>query len=483
MTKTTKEAELKVDGIVLYCDGGTRPQPGHGGFGIHGYTYSNQTPKKGTGNQTQYLFSDGYQHKSLFKEGKEKKEITPIQYVSGFGTVTTPTTNNVCELVGAFEALNIAQYKDSKTITIYSDSKLVIQGATQWLPNWKNNNWTKSDGQEIANINYWKDLDNKITELTAQDKVINFKWTKGHSDCFGNNVADTLATIGVMHSTAGHYKTEIKYHDTDGFWKTKNQIHPFLTLKRLLFCSTDIANTPGEYYLADHDKDDDILGKRIADATYAYVKIKEPDPVIEMIKKKQIETCENQNKVVAILLDQVTSPNTYEAFIDYGDYYCYQPKRIKADLVAVDKTPVTLEMEPIRLSIRAIEAVNTLAGILNVYKTDKTKFTPTDITDLFYEKDKKGNNQLKSTIGVGFKKVDVVAGYEETKTTNIELFLDVDFMPRNALKKLETSDPTVTLLTWLEGGSTLRYATVCTTKEGDEGIWCGFYSNMKFIFD
>lgn len=483
MAKQSKEPILKVDGIVLYCDGGTRPQPGHGGFGIHGYTYSNQTPKKGTGNQTQYLFSDGYQQKALFKEGKDKPEITPIQYISGFGTVATPTTNNVCEIVGATEALTIAKEKDSKTVTIYTDSKLVVQGASQWLQAWKKNNWIKSDGQEVANISYWKQLDDKIQELTQEDRKVEFKWTKGHSDCFGNNIADTLATIGVMHSTAGHYKTEISYHDTEGYWKTKSEVHPFLSLKRLLFCSTDTANTPGEYYLADHDKDDDILGKRIADATYAYVNIKTPDPIIEMIKKKQIEIANNQNKVVAILLDQVTNSNTYEAFSDYGEYYCYQNKPNKADLIAVDKTPVTLELEPIRLSIRAIEAVNTLAGILKVYNIDKTKFTPTDITNLFYEKDKKGNNQLKPSIGVGFKKIDVVANYDENKTTNIELFLDVDFMSRNSLKRLESSEPTITLLTWLEGSATLRYATVCTTKNGDEGIWCGFYSNMKFIFE
>lgn len=479
---TDKKDTIQADGAVLYCDGGTRPQPGFGGFGVHGYLYSKEAPKKGSGNPTQYLFEDGYKHKSLFKEGKDKKEITPINYINGFSAVPGPTTNNICEILGACTALDIAKDKGVNKVTIYTDSKLVVGGATQWLQNWKKNNWIKSDGQEVANVSYWKMLDDKMTALTQDEKTVEFKWTKGHSDCFGNNIADVLATVGVLHSTSGHLKTEIDYVSPEGYWKPKGEVHPFLSLKRLLFCTTQESNNPGEYYLADHDTDDDILGKRIADATYAYIKINEPDPVIEMIRQKQIKVCDNQNSLSAICLDQVTSSKVYETFLNYGEHCCYQRDVKRTDLVAVDKTPVTIQLEPIRLSIRAVEAVNVLCGILKTFQEDKSVFTPTDITSLIYDKDEKGKTKLKSEIGVGIKKIDIQANYAENKVTPIELFFDVDFMSRNSLKRLEDSEPEVTLITWIEADNTLRYATICKNKQGDVGIWCGFYSNMKFIF-
>ena len=43
--------KISGDGIVLYCDGSTKPKnPGHNGYGIHGFAFNNNTPKKGTGN-------------------------------------------------------------------------------------------------------------------------------------------------------------------------------------------------------------------------------------------------------------------------------------------------------------------------------------------------------------------------------------------------------------------------------------------------
>ena len=47
-------------GIILYTDGGVRPRnPGPGGWGLHGYTYQNTEPKKGTGNPEIVLTNAG----------------------------------------------------------------------------------------------------------------------------------------------------------------------------------------------------------------------------------------------------------------------------------------------------------------------------------------------------------------------------------------------------------------------------------------
>ena len=51
-------------GLVLYTDGGCRPNPGYGGSGIHGYLYTEEVPKKGAGQGLNILTAEGYVVKS-----------------------------------------------------------------------------------------------------------------------------------------------------------------------------------------------------------------------------------------------------------------------------------------------------------------------------------------------------------------------------------------------------------------------------------
>ena len=49
------------------------------------------------------------------------------------------TTNNRMELTAVIEALQAL--KTRCVITLYTDSRYVMDGVKQWLPNWKRNNW------------------------------------------------------------------------------------------------------------------------------------------------------------------------------------------------------------------------------------------------------------------------------------------------------------------------------------------------------
>ena len=52
------------------------------------------------------------------------------------------TTNNRMELLAPISALN--KIKDELDIEIYTDSKYVKQGITEWINNWKTNGWKTS---------------------------------------------------------------------------------------------------------------------------------------------------------------------------------------------------------------------------------------------------------------------------------------------------------------------------------------------------
>jgi len=100
------------------------------------------------------------------------------------------TTNNQMELTAAIKALE--QLKRPCTIKLTTDSNYVKHGITQWIHNWKKNNWRGSNKKPIKNQDLWKSLD----ELTQKHEVT-WLWVKGHSGHPENELADELANKAI----------------------------------------------------------------------------------------------------------------------------------------------------------------------------------------------------------------------------------------------------------------------------------------------
>ena len=98
------------------------------------------------------------------------------------------TTNNRMELTAVISAL--ASLKTSCDISLYTDSKYVMDGITRWLPNWKKNGWKTSNKKSpVKNVDLWQRLD----EL-AGGHEIRWIWVKGHAGHPQNERCDQLAT-------------------------------------------------------------------------------------------------------------------------------------------------------------------------------------------------------------------------------------------------------------------------------------------------
>ena len=142
---------MKGDKITIYTDGAARGNPGPAGWA------------------------------AVFLVGKETFEI---------GGNTAHATNNQMELTGPIEAL---KYLNKKNITgeieIVSDSKYVILGITEWIPNWQKNGWRNAAKKPVVNRELWEELYKLTQELKP-------KWTyvKGHDENKYNNRADEIAT-------------------------------------------------------------------------------------------------------------------------------------------------------------------------------------------------------------------------------------------------------------------------------------------------
>jgi ribonuclease HI len=97
------------------------------------------------------------------------------------------TTNNRMELKAVIEALKF--FTINSKLTIHTDSKYVMDGASRWIINWKKNNWKTAQKKDVKNKDLWIELDNL---LNYHD--VSWVWVKGHDGIYGNERADYLAT-------------------------------------------------------------------------------------------------------------------------------------------------------------------------------------------------------------------------------------------------------------------------------------------------
>ena len=137
--------------VIIYTDGACRGNPGPGGWG------------------------------ALIKFEGVEKEI--------FGGQNN-TTNNQMELAAAIEGL--ASLKEACNVELFTDSKYVMDGITQWIQNWKKNNWKTAAKKDVKNKELWQKLDQLISQHQVQ-----WHWVKGHSGDVGNETADLLANKGI----------------------------------------------------------------------------------------------------------------------------------------------------------------------------------------------------------------------------------------------------------------------------------------------
>ncbi len=100
------------------------------------------------------------------------------------------TTNNRMELTAAIEALK--QTPEDAEIRLYTDSKYVMDGITQWMANWKKNGWRTAAKKPVKNEDLWRELDALVSV-----RRIHWQWVKGHAGHPGNEQADALANKGM----------------------------------------------------------------------------------------------------------------------------------------------------------------------------------------------------------------------------------------------------------------------------------------------
>ena len=96
------------------------------------------------------------------------------------------TTNNQMELLAPIKALK--KIPKGSNVIIFTDSKYVKSGITEWIHNWKKNGWKTASKQPVKNKDLWTELDQMTNEFQ-----IKWSWVKGHSTDVLNNEVDLIA--------------------------------------------------------------------------------------------------------------------------------------------------------------------------------------------------------------------------------------------------------------------------------------------------
>ena len=134
--------------VEIFTDGACSGNPGAGGWG------------------------------AILRYGEVEKELSGGE---------TETTNNRMELTAVIEALQAL--KKTCEITLYTDSRYVMDGVQKWLPNWKQNGWrTTNKKSPVKNIDLWQTL-----ESLLEKHQIKWVWVKGHAGHIENERVDKLA--------------------------------------------------------------------------------------------------------------------------------------------------------------------------------------------------------------------------------------------------------------------------------------------------
>lgn len=137
--------------VEMYTDGACRGNPGKGGWGV------------------------------LLRYGETEKTLHGGEPM---------TTNNRMELTAVIKGLETLTR--SSRVRITTDSKYVLSGITEWMPNWKRRNWRTAGKKPVRNIELWRRLDELVSRHQAE-----WEWVKGHSGHPENEIADQLANQGI----------------------------------------------------------------------------------------------------------------------------------------------------------------------------------------------------------------------------------------------------------------------------------------------
>ncbi|MEO0062383.1 MAG: hypothetical protein RLZZ08_943 [Pseudomonadota bacterium] len=134
--------------VEIFTDGACKGNPGPGGWGV------------------------------LLRMGPHEKEMSGGE---------ADTTNNRMEMTAVLRGLTALI--EPCDVSLFTDSRYVIDGMTKWIHGWKRNGWISASKKPVRNADIWHDL----IEAAAPHRI-DWQWVKGHDGHVENERVDQLAS-------------------------------------------------------------------------------------------------------------------------------------------------------------------------------------------------------------------------------------------------------------------------------------------------
>lgn len=132
----------------IYTDGGCKPNPGPGGYGV------------------------------VLLHAGQRAEIS-----GGFQR----TTNNRMEILAAI--MGLERLRLPCRVTLYSDSQYLVNAITKgWAVKWRRKNWQLNATERAKNVDLWQ----RLLPLCEKHQV-KFHWVRGHAGNRENERCDQLS--------------------------------------------------------------------------------------------------------------------------------------------------------------------------------------------------------------------------------------------------------------------------------------------------
>lgn len=491
MTKQNEAPKKPTLHYIFYIDGGAQPNPGYGGYGIHGYAHDRIIAKQGQGAKVTPSIN-GYLRK---KDGSQ--EINVHHYVDGWGSLGYPVTNNYAELVSLQKTLifvtNRLHDETIQSVTIFADSEYLVKGINERLEQWSAQQWRKSDGTLVAHDQLWQKINDLYRKL-QKELSITVDWVRGHDGDMGNQISDIHATKGVIVSRKEMDEQYLQVSDAKGYWQCKCELHRLLCKSHWYFLTNQQNNYSRDgrvvYHTGNHGSDDNLIGKKIAEASFGIVFCQTPVQPLEAIRCEQHnQENDTDKRFIIARLSTIRQPKYAQQLSEDGGKYL-QCDVHHHSLLHADGTQLTKVMRPARLAFRAVETLTSIESLLEYHldpESSPIRIINTDITDLIFDKqiNAKGKEvvKLQNTIQPTSKSIEIDIRYQtqsDIQSIPVRLCFDMDLPSRNALSALTSQSPTIYALTWRESDRSFRFASVVHVGS-DVGLYTSYYANLILL--
>ena len=482
--------ELKVVGAVFYTDGGFKrsyPTP-NASWGIHSFFFTDEKPKRVSRYKTEYPTKEGY---SI--EPKARQQIVDsVKIFNASGLLRfNDATNNIAELLAVSLVMdliiNTELSRTLKHVRVFSDSEYVLNQININLSKWKANGWKRTNGGPIANLEYWKVVDEHMSALAELDIELEFEYREGHVD-FGNIIADRACSLAITQGIE-----QDQFCDEDWYFLKDVKLDPMMLEQKYVHFPgllEKYENYAFMYSLLDGTIPVSALGCRLEDISLSILEIND-ESIVDKLKIAHRECVKLEEAVkptpMVVELKNLLS-NGFSYFLE-NDVVGRLPLSEDINTVTLkdptdDKTVVQI-ITPARNSFKLLDAYGLGVDVLKAFDADDKSFDirQTDITDIVYKTVTKNDVAKKSLALLTEQSIKVPVNHMAGGLDGVDeatLSIGLELPRRRVLHNLVDLEPKISVLTWSNSDYSFRYGVLVETTSG-RGFWFNPYINSNLL--